>query len=114
MKIGDKKPLEVGIMDYLLGIADLTGELMRLSINSVASGNHSLCFEICPFMRQLHLMFDSFEYMNDFELSKKITVMKQSLEKIERVCFTIQVRGSEYPRGILAPTFDEVPVEDEM
>ncbi|PRP85526.1 translin-associated protein X-like isoform 2 [Planoprotostelium fungivorum] len=82
-------------MDYLLGIADFTGELMRLCINSVALGQHE---EV-----DLHLKFLPFLPMsiNDRELGKKYEVMKQSLIKVENVVFNVTVRGTEYPKEMI-------------
>ncbi|OJA18824.1 hypothetical protein AZE42_00831 [Rhizopogon vesiculosus] len=59
--------------DYLLGLSDVTGELMRYAISD---------FErFTPYVR---------------ELSKKQAVTSQSLEKIEDAVYAIVVRGSEY------------------
>lgn len=39
--------------DYMLGIADLTGELMRRAINSISSGDSEECFNCCQNVREL-------------------------------------------------------------
>lgn len=36
------------------------------------------------------------------DLGRKSFILKQSLSKMEYVCYTIQVRGSEIPRHMLA------------
>ena len=43
----------VSLTDYLLGIADLTGELMRFAIASVGSGNQDEPMQISSFVRTL-------------------------------------------------------------
>lgn len=43
--------------DFILGIADFTGELMRKCINTLGSGNVSDCFKICNFVRAIHTGF---------------------------------------------------------
>lgn len=36
------------------------------------------------------------------ELKRKLQVSRQSLQKVEAACYTIQVRGSEIPKELLA------------
>lgn len=44
----------VPVYEYLLGIADLTGELMRLCINAVGRGQTELVFNTCVSLRNIH------------------------------------------------------------
>ncbi len=44
----------VPIHEYLLGVADLTGELMRMCINAVGRGDVDTCFDTCAFLRKIH------------------------------------------------------------
>jgi len=44
----------VPVYEYLLGIADLTGELMRLCINAVGRGEKQLVFNTCMSLRKIH------------------------------------------------------------
>ncbi|XP_013420190.1 translin-associated protein X isoform X2 [Lingula anatina] len=90
----------VSPMDYVLGIADLTGELMRMAINSVGTGDLELPFTLCSFMRVIHDAFLSFGNVAR-ELPRKLAVLKQSLQKVESACYTVQVRGSEIPQHML-------------
>eukprot|EP00029_Vermamoeba_vermiformis_P001924 TRINITY_DN12176_c0_g1_i1.p1 TRINITY_DN12176_c0_g1~~TRINITY_DN12176_c0_g1_i1.p1 ORF type:complete len:279 (-),score=102.69 TRINITY_DN12176_c0_g1_i1:102-938(-) len=89
------------LRDYLLGIADLTGELMRYCVNSVASGEPEVCFEVYQFLQQVYNVFASLGQSGK-EMDDKIEVMKTSLLKVENVCFTLRVRGAEYPKDLLA------------
>lgn len=41
-------------LDYMLGLADLTGELMRKAINSISSGDSDECFHACQVVRDLY------------------------------------------------------------
>lgn len=97
---GVRSVLHLTPSDYLLGLADLTGELMRLCINAVGSGNRELPFALLPFFRALFCGFHSFgsgvRYMN-----QKMTVLRSSLGKVESVCYTLKVRGSEIPKQML-------------
>ena len=98
-----KLPLEP--LDFILGIADLTGELMRLSINSVGTGDRSLPFELLPFIRAIHCGFHSIRSVNK-EMSRKISVLRTSLGKVENVCYTLKIRGSEFPKQMLSHVID--------
>ncbi|XP_072293489.1 translin-associated protein X [Eucyclogobius newberryi] len=91
--------------DYLLGVADLTGELMRLCISSVGNGDIDTPFQLSQFLRQIH---DGFSYIGNtgpYEVSKKLHTLRQSLGKVEDACYALRVRGSEIPKHMLADVF---------
>ncbi|XP_056616866.1 translin-associated protein X [Triplophysa dalaica] len=91
--------------DYLLGVADLTGELMRMCISSVGNGDMDTPFELSGFLREIH---DGFSYIGNtgpYEVSKKLHTLRQSLGKVEDACYTLRVRGSEIPKHMLADVF---------
>ncbi|KAF8887960.1 Translin [Gymnopilus junonius] len=84
------------VSDYLLGLSDLTGELMRFAISSIARrGGRKKASQVCAFVRACKA---DFERMTPYirELSKKQAVTAQSLEKIEDAAYAIVVRSSEY------------------
>ncbi|KAK7694361.1 hypothetical protein QCA50_001547 [Cerrena zonata] len=85
-------PLE----DYLLGLSDLTGELMRFAISSIPHrGGRAKANEVCAFVRNCKADFEIFvPHVRD--LRKKQNVTSQSLEKIEDAAYTVAVRSSEY------------------
>ncbi|CAG9759654.1 unnamed protein product [Ceutorhynchus assimilis] len=87
--------------DFLLGIADFTGELMRKCINTIGSGNVSDCFKTCNFVKAIHTGFLGLSYTGNREISRKAYVLKQSLNKMELVCYNLQIRGKEIPRHML-------------
>lgn len=96
---------QVSPSDYLLGVADLTGELMRLCISSVGNGDIDTPFQLSQFLRQIH---DGFSYIGNtgpYEVSKKLHTLRQSLGKVEDACYTLRVRGSEIPKHMLADVF---------
>ncbi|KAI5898601.1 Translin [Schizophyllum commune H4-8] len=92
--------------DYLLGISDLTGELMRFAISSISRrGGRTKAAEICAFVRDCKAgmplspsnqkaLIRLTPYVR--ELHKKQAVTSQSLQKIEDAAYTIAVRFSEY------------------
>ncbi|NXO94701.1 TSNAX protein, partial [Certhia brachydactyla] len=105
----DKHPhtwsLKVTPVDYLLGVADLTGELMRLCISSVGNGDIDTPFELSQFLRQIYDGFTFIGNTGPYEVSKKLYTLKQSLAKVENACYTLKVRGSEIPKHMLADVF---------
>lgn len=95
------KDLKLNPFDYVLGIADLTGELMRLCINSAANGDRNTPFEVCRFLREVHDAFVSFGNVSK-DVASKVRVLKTSISKVESACYTLKVRGSEIPQFALA------------
>ncbi|GAK67622.1 translin [Moesziomyces antarcticus] len=75
--------LKVPIHRYLLGLSDLTGELMRFATNAVGQGDTGKVVQhVLGITRCLHDTLDPFiPLVND--LRKKQAVTKQSLQKIE-------------------------------
>ena len=92
--------------EYILGISDLTGELMRLAVNSVGQGNLTTPLEICQILRKIHDEFITFGNQQR-GLPKKLEVLKNSLKKVENTCYTIHIRGSEVPENMLATLIAE-------
>ncbi|XP_023953942.1 translin-associated protein X [Bicyclus anynana] len=94
-------------MDYMLGLADLTGELMRRAINSIASGNRQESYHACQVVR--HLYSGSLGlYGIGKELSRKTTVMRTNVSKVEGAIYAMHVRGREAPSTLdtAAATWD--------
>ncbi|KAF9270501.1 Translin [Marasmius fiardii PR-910] len=82
--------------DYLLGVSDLTGELMRYAISGFGRlGGRSRASEICSFVRNCKADFERFTpYIR--ELDKKQDVTSQSLMKMEDAAYAVAIRASEY------------------
>ncbi|KAG0273936.1 hypothetical protein BGZ95_010261 [Linnemannia exigua] len=111
--------LEVTDEDYLLGIADLTGELMRLAINTLGQSlmpttpqendgqtarllsPEQRVQHILRFLRDIKSGFDGLSLTKMSPISKKMGVLRQSLQKIEIACYNVKVRGAEYPPEVL-------------
>ncbi|XP_069810587.1 translin-associated protein X-like [Dendropsophus ebraccatus] len=105
---GKDRPYPEGVsfqitpVDYLLGVADLTGELMRFCIGSVGNGDLNTPFQLSQFLREI---FDGFSFIGNsgsYEISRKLYTLKQSLLKVENACYMLKVRGSETPKHMLA------------
>lgn len=114
----------LGFEDYVLGIYDMTGELMRFAITAMATsgalpkpeatGSGSDAMEvdsasassqrtILTDLRQLRSALESLNTSNTGpfgkEVDKKADVMRQSVEKVERALYGLTVRGAERPKG---------------
>lgn len=82
--------------EFMLGLGDLTGEVMRRSINALGNGNIQLCNDSALFLKQLYCGYlRIIGVVHNREMSRKITTLKQSLLKTEMVCYNIQMRGGE-------------------
>ncbi|KAF1804210.1 Translin [Mucor lusitanicus] len=84
--------------DYILGLADFTGELMRYAIHVVSTGKYDQAMVICKLLRKIDLDFDIIATSYMPQLSKKLGALKGSIKKVEQACYTFQIRGSEYPK----------------
>ena len=110
---GNKIDVNVPPIEYMLGVADLTGELMRLAINSVGVGNLDTPFQVCEYLRSMKNGFESVGYASR-ELKRKISTLQQSLQKVETACYTLQVRGSEIPKHMLVDVLSSEQSEIHM
>ncbi|CAN1838737.1 Translin-associated protein X [Linum perenne] len=104
------EPLQINVLDYLLGLADLTGELMRMAIGRISDGELEYAEKICRFVREIYRELTlTVPHMDDsHDMKQKMDTMLQSVIKIENgisvyvhssslfACFSVHVRGSEY------------------
>jgi predicted translin family RNA/ssDNA-binding protein len=107
--------------DYILGLFDLSGELMRFAITTMATsgslpGSKDAGYKqertILMDLRSLRAHFEALDTSSAFHSQKKMEVMVQSVEKVETAVYGMIVRGSERPKGwIPDPTDDRTPVE---
>jgi len=93
------------VQDYLLGIADLTGELMRACVNAISLGEFEYCDKTSAFVRSIYNAFCSLPSQRN-DVDKKMQTMYESLKKVENVCFNIKLRG-EYPSALLSVDIEE-------
>lgn len=109
------------MQDYLLGIFDMTGELMRFAITAMATGGRipSSSLEdsermevdagagerdVLTDLRALRAALEKLEtgpgsgwFARDVE--KKMSVMRTSVEKVEKALYGLVIRGRERPSG---------------
>lgn len=62
LSYAEELKVPVPVYEYLLGIADLTGEQMRLCINAVGRGEKQLVFNTCLSLRKVHEALSSLKY----------------------------------------------------
>ncbi|KAI4138074.1 MAG: hypothetical protein LQ341_004825 [Variospora aurantia] len=117
--------VELTADDYVLGLFDLTGELMRFGITSMATsgtlprgpgndGNDGR--DILVDLRSFRISFESLDTsfsLTDWsplkrDLVKKIDIMRQSVEKVENAVYGMIIRGRERPKGWV-PDINEGP-----
>ncbi len=79
---------------------------MRYALNCVTGGDRSTPQRVVRFLNELHSLFRSLSSSGTargiYELDKKISVLLQSLMKVENVCYRIEIRGKEYPDTLLS------------
>jgi translin len=77
-----RKDLNVETENYLMGLCDLTGELVRLAVNHSIRKNNLEAIEIKDFVNDLYGEFLKFDLRNG-ELRKKVDSIKWNLRKLE-------------------------------
>lgn len=82
--------LGVTTYEYLLGLCDLSGELMRKAINCVIKNKIDDAVRIRDFVDELYHYFLKFNLRNG-ELRKKSDQIKWNLEKLENVLYDLTV-----------------------
>ncbi|KAL1451890.1 hypothetical protein WDU94_006225 [Cyamophila willieti] len=94
--------------EFVLGVGDLSGELMRYAIGSVAAGTDTDdCINATNTVRDLYVAMVQSGAIRVREVARKFSVLKQSMMKMERTVYTIKVRGSEMPRHVIAHVVNE-------
>lgn len=81
--------------EYMLGLQDTTGELMRKSINALGAGDVTQCTTVCQILRKLYENYISVGPTFNREWSRKMSTLRSSMLKAEAVCYNIKVRGKE-------------------
>ncbi|MEA3378083.1 MAG: hypothetical protein U9Q69_00435 [Nanoarchaeota archaeon] len=87
-KLPTRKDLKVNSESYLLGLCDLTGEMVRLAVNESIRGNSKATFEIKDFVTEIYGEFLKFDLRNG-ELRKKSDSIKWNLRKLEDLALKI-------------------------
>ena len=114
--------------DYVLGIFDLVGELMRFAITTMATtgtlpgskneGDSTESRDILGDLRELRTKFQALDTAScggtglGKDVEKKTEVMKTCVEKVETAVYGMIIRGRERPKGWVPDITDtRAPVE---
>lgn len=84
--------LDVAAENYLLGICDLTGELVRKAINSAIKEKYSESIRIKDFVSELYGKMMQFDFSNG-ELRRKFDSIKYDLKKLEDLVLELKMKG---------------------
>ena len=119
-KLISREDSEAGILggipltpdDYALGLFDLTGEMMRFAITAIATTgtlaapkSATCSHTILTHLRDLRTAFEALDVTScgnqglgrDFE--KKMDVMRQSVEKVEKAACELAIKRQDKPKG---------------
>lgn len=91
-KIPSRKFLGVDTENYLMGLCDLTGELVRKAVNSVIHKNFKEAFLIKELVDGIYGEFLHFNLRNS-ELRKKSDSIKWNLKKLEDIIYDAKIKG---------------------
>lgn len=120
--------------DYLMGLMDLTGEIMRFAVVQLSSGNATatapategdveaqpprlsdtqagIVIDLRTMRARSEALSCPRKYNMMRDLGQKVGVMQNSVEKVERAAYGILVRGSERPSGWMPDLSGPVEVE---
>ncbi|EPS63067.1 hypothetical protein M569_11720, partial [Genlisea aurea] len=92
------EPFQINLLDYLLGVADMTGELMRLAIGRISDGEFEFAQEIHRFAHEIYRQFILVAPKMMDDMKTKMDTMLQSVTKIQYACYRVHLRKLEYTR----------------
>lgn len=110
--------------NYLDGVFDLSGEMMRFAtVTTALSGKMATAAgdngpgpeqrTIVKDMQELASFFETLPQQFDKTYRTKMSTLRQSVLKVEKLGYGLTVRGSERPAGWMPDTTDEVPATDD-
>jgi predicted translin family RNA/ssDNA-binding protein len=95
--------------DYVLGLFDMTGELMRYAITQMATSGELPTSKsageasILTVLQELRMRLETLDVSGSFGLAKnvgqKMKTTRNSVEKVESAVYSMTVRGNERPKG---------------
>ena len=90
-KIPTRKDLDIDTENYLLGMCDLTGELVRKAVNSAINKKYDEVMAIRELVTEIYAAFLEFNLRNN-ELRKKMDSIKYNLMKLENLVYEIKLK----------------------
>ncbi|PKK48450.1 hypothetical protein CI102_7302 [Trichoderma harzianum] len=98
--------------DYMYGLFDLFGELMRFAtVTTAQSGELVGDYDrnILSDIQELGCAFELLPQIPTKDFRNKMEVMRQSINKVEKLGYGLVVRGSERPKGWVPDMKDDDP-----
>ncbi|CAI6090381.1 unnamed protein product [Clonostachys chloroleuca] len=99
--------------DYLFGVFDLFGEMMRFATVTTAQMGELVGNEagrnILSDIHELSCAYEMLPEIPTKDYRGKMEVMRQSVQKVEKLGYGIVVRGSERPKGWIPDMKDDAP-----
>lgn len=90
-KIPTRKSLNVDAEAYLCGLCDLTGELVRKSVNLAINKDFNEAIKIKKLVEEIYGEMLNFDFRNS-ELRRKFDAIKYNLKKLEDLEYEIKMR----------------------
>ncbi|KFA60852.1 hypothetical protein S40285_06195 [Stachybotrys chlorohalonatus IBT 40285] len=102
--------------DYMYGVFDLFGEMMRFATVTTAQtgelvGAHGR--NILGDIQELGCAFEMLPDVPTKDYRNKMETMRQSVRKVEKLGYGLVVRGSERPKGWVPDMKDDAPEAEE-
>lgn len=99
--------------DYMYGVFDLFGELMRFAtVTTAQKGELVGDKDGRNILGDIHELACAYEMLPEIptrDFRSKIEAMRQSVKKVEKLGYGLVVRGSERPKGWVPDMKDEAP-----
>lgn len=93
--------------NYVLGLADLAGELARSATMAAAAGNREVPVRLLGVLQNFSAAFQLLDSVKCRDLGRKLQALRQSVCKVERLCYSLHVRGEEaLPTHLVAAVND--------
>jgi len=90
-KLLEFSKLNIDVESYLLGLCDLSGELVRRAVNKGIEGNKDEIIKIRKFVEEIYGEFLTLELRNS-DLRHKADSLYWNVKKIEDILFTLKTR----------------------
>ncbi|KAF9164437.1 hypothetical protein DFQ27_006899 [Actinomortierella ambigua] len=87
----DMHEFKISLEEFLLGMVSITGELSRLAVNSVTSGDFNRPVRIGKFLKELYGGYQLLNLKND-TLRKRFDGIKYDIKKVEEIIYDLTVR----------------------
>lgn len=91
MELPTRKELGAETEEYLMGLCDLTGELVRKAVRDIIKGNYGQATKIYELVDNIYGEFLQFDLRNG-ELRKKSDSIKYNLKRLEEVIYDLKIR----------------------